>query len=623
LNNSNYGSSEDIKSIIQEQYGIDIPVVIVRKLIKAVENSFSKKEKNQLKFQIYSNGNNFQIGKYAFTELEEKYRRSKRNANVLQKAFEAYQKEEAIDVNESPSFVEFLDKNKNRLASFFATGHHVNGDRYDKLFIYHVQFLEYIEINNHELYKIAENIYLGSIVAGFLEAGLEMEAKFSSNEVYYLDTPIVLRALNLQKDEETKPVLELLNLIKNTGGEIKVLSITIDEIHGILEKAITTYNNTTPTSTINEAVLRIQKNKPWLITLNGKLEDRLKQEFNISIVQISQAHKEKWSKSPDIKALKEARFRKGSAEHDVWSYLYVRERRHGNVASFQKAKEWFLTTNKDLLNFNVEKAMSKGVSETILPDVLTSLLWLKNPSQLVDKVKSVGLSELMAITLEEEIASKELINEFHSNLRQIEGLVEEDYVILLESVAHQSAKNIERLNELIVQDDKQTAKIEAQKIVEKERKRRKQTQEKIKEAQNQERATLEKNSELLEKLSSIENELKNVTSEKNVTKTKLESLASAFESETKKSEKRWKALFFASVLFLVLILFLLLKDRAGSNFSLITGGVCLFVSIPIYYYREKLNSIVLLVLASLSSSGWIWGLGSFIINLLKLLFGKQ
>lgn len=595
LNNSSHGSAEDIKGIIIEQYGIDVPILMIRKLIKAVDSNLSKKAKREINFQIFSHGNNFQIEKYAFVDLEEKYKKVQRNAKALQCAFEEYIKKEGIDQSETSNFTDFLNKNKNRLSAFFATGKEINGVNFNKLFIYHVQFLEYIEINNHELYKIAENIFLGSIVAGFLEAGFEMEAKFVSNEIYYIDTPIVLRALDLQKEEETKPAMELLDLIKNTGGHINILSVTIDEISGILEKAIATYNNSTPTSTINEACLRKNMNKSSLILLNGKLEEELIKRFDLKTVQLTQAHKDKYSKSPDIKSLKDERFRKGTAEHDVWCYLFVREKRNGSVSSFQKAKEWFLTSNKSLLNFNIERAAKSYISEIILPDALTGLLWLKNPIQLAERVKSIGLSELMAITLDEEIASKELISEFDNSLKSIEGLSKEDYRILLESVAHQSAKNIERVNDVII-EDKQKAQIEIQKIVEKERTRRKQTQEKIKDAQLSEKSIKVQNEELISKLNEISATLEDTKTESSDSKTKIEILADEIKEQKKLVRKYVNRLVF--------------------------GLISLAIFIIVIFFHERINTLWKFTGGFLSASGWIWGLGSFLINSYKLANGK-
>lgn len=64
-----------------------------------------------------------------------------------------------------------------------------------------------------------------------------------NNIIYYLDTQIVLEALDLQKAEDTLPTQELLKLIRATGGKIRLLDITINEIHKIIELAINNYSN--------------------------------------------------------------------------------------------------------------------------------------------------------------------------------------------------------------------------------------------------------------------------------------------------------------------------------------------------------------------------------------------
>ena len=58
------------------------------------------------------------------------------------------------------------------------------------------------------------------------------------------------------------------------------------------------------------------------------------------------------------------------------------------------------------------------------------------------------------------------------------ALSKDDYRILLESIAHESAKKIEQLNE-IAENDKGEATILAHKIVEKERSRRAKSQNEI------------------------------------------------------------------------------------------------------------------------------------------------
>lgn len=67
----------------------------------------------------------------------------------------------------------------------------IKRDDIEHSFIYHVQFLEYLNTSDDELFQIAEQLYLGTIVAGFLESGINVETNFASNEVYYIDTPLI------------------------------------------------------------------------------------------------------------------------------------------------------------------------------------------------------------------------------------------------------------------------------------------------------------------------------------------------------------------------------------------------------------------------------------------------
>lgn len=610
LGNKTHGGALDIKKIIAEEYGIDVPVLIIKKLINATFKSLSSRKRKKINFNVFQNGETFEIQKYAFSDLEIHYKKGQRNARALQKAFETYLESEEVETKDLPTFASFLDKNKRHLAAFFKNTGNINGENVDNSYVHHVAFLEHIETNNHELFEIAKGLFIGSIVASFLESGIDLEPRFETNEVYYLDTPIVLRALDLQKEEDKQPIIELLDIIRSTGGKVKVLSITIDEISNVISNAIVNYNSSVPTSTINEACLRLGKNKAWLISYNGNLEKNILDTLKIEKETIQDTFIEKNQATPDVKALQERRIRKGNALHDVLGYLYVRQQRGSSIALFQKAKFWFLSNNTELLKFNREINRNGGITEIIMPDALTGLLWLKNPTRLLEKVKSVGLSELMAITLNEEIASKELINDFEATIKSLDGISPDDYRVLLESVAHESAKKIEQFNE-VAEQDKEQAKVFAQKIVERERSRRAKNQKEIKDAQLAQKEAISlkeqevnKNKELQERLLKIEKDLTETKSaarlQSESTKTEIEKLSEtlAQQNELIKKQKnkiyRWLLVFLAS--FFAFILILVFKDNIGTIWKYITG--------------------------LLTASGWLWGLFNFSINLYKLAKGK-
>lgn len=592
VSNSIQGTDIDIQSIILEEYGIEVPILIVRKLIKAVGTSLSKKERNIFKFDIFEDGKAFQFTNYNYFSTEEIYDRERRNAQALQQAFEDYLKSENLSEKNIPSFSQFIDKNKCNLSSFFSGKncliHDVEGS-----FMAHVNFLQHIEGGYHYLYQTAERIYLGSVIASFLETGVDLESKMDNNIIYYLDTQIVLEALDLQKAEDTLPTQELLKLIRATGGKIRLLDITINEIHKIIELAINNYSKSHPTTTVNEACVRIGKNKTWLISINGKLESFIKAELQVDIDGILETKMSLYSKSEDVNLLKQTRIHKSTAIHDVAAYLHVRDRREGNIRLFQKAKYWFVTANKKLADFNISRKTNGFVNETIMPEELTSLLFLKNPQKLAKKVSQIGLNELIAQTLSEEYASKELINEIDIAIKESADLSAEDYNILFSSIALQSTNKIQKLLEEI--SDKRKFNESIHKLIEKERtKRAKSKEEKLQRQKLFEEVNHEKLS-LEEKLKDLEAKLSQGEKEREEQQERIRKI------EEQQAES------------------LLKRKKAQRSFWLALGGLILSVVIfLVALYYPTLFSGMKDFIKGIASLGGVWGLISLIINICKL-----
>ena len=590
--NSIQGTDIDIQSIILEEYGIEVPILIVRKLIKAVGTSLSKKERNIFKFDTFEDGKAFQFTNYNYFSTEEIYDRERRNAQALQQAFEDYLKSENLSEKNIPSFSQFIDKNKCNLSSFFSGKncliHDVEGS-----FMAHVNFLQHIEGGYHYLYQTAERIYLGSVIASFLETGVDLESKMDNNIIYYLDTQIVLEALDLQKAEDTLPTQELLKLIRATGGKIRLLDITINEIHKIIELAINNYSKSHPTTTVNEACVRIGKNKTWLISINGKLESFIKAELQVDIDGILETKMNLYSRSEDVNLLKQTRIHKSTAIHDVAAYLHVRDRREGNIRLFQKAKYWFVTANKKLADFNISRKTNGFVNETIMPEELTSLLFLKNPQKLAKKVSQIGLNELIAQTLSEEYASKELINEIDIAIKESADLSAEDYNILFSSIALQSTNKIQKLLEEI--SDKRKFNESIHNLIEKERtKHAKSKEEKIQRQKQFEEVNHEK--------LSLEEKLKN-----------LEAKLSQGEKERKEQQERIRKIEEQQAESL------LKRKKAQRSFWLALGGLILSAVIfLVALYYPTLFSGMKDFIKGIASLGGVWGLISLIINICKL-----
>ena len=350
----NVGNDKDIRSIIAKEYGIDVPLLIVRKLIKSVGKNLSRRDKDKFNLHIDERGNSFSFSfkSFSFSNIEDSYEAERRKSNALQKAFEIFAKGQGENIDKIPAFSDFINKNKNKISSFLS-GKVNNIDCQEVSFMTHVRFLQYIEQNDNILYQTTKQIFIGSIIASYIESDFDLDAKLERGTSYYLDTQILLELLDLQRPEDTIPTKDLVKLILETGGNIRLMDITLDEIKTNIKNAINHYDRNNPTTTINEACIRLGKNKTWLITLHGKLEDILQSEYKINIDKIPESDIELFSNTEDVSQLKEIWYKKHSAVHDVIAYLYVREKRKhdSNKRLLQKASYWFVTANKKLCDF--------------------------------------------------------------------------------------------------------------------------------------------------------------------------------------------------------------------------------------------------------------------------------
>lgn len=535
----NTGKDSDIQKTFFEEYGIEMPLVITRKLIQTIENDLSRREKEKFGYKSFEGGKSFQFNFYTYTSLEESYDRERRQINALQEAFHAYVKSEASEDTEIPTFTDFISRYKNELSSFLSgKNRDTKNLETEESYLLHVKFLKYIESNNDALFKIVEHIYIGVIIASYLEENIDIATKSNSKVTYFLDTKIVLEALDLQNPEDTRPTKELLKLIRDSGGDVRILDITLTEIQGIISTAIVNYNKENPTTTINEACLRIGKNRTWLTTINGKLEDFLKEELNVNISSISEADLKEFYASKDTSELKQIWYRKNAAEHDVAAYLYVRKRRkqEHDKPHLHQASCWFITANKRLSKFNISKKENSHPCEIVMPQDLTSLLFLQNPHRNSQQISNIGLGEIIAQTFFEEYPSKDIINEFDNVIKENENIGEEDYLNLLLAVSHESTKKIQKLLDDNI-ENKEKFNSEVHAMIARERQNQSELKRKTKEAVEQHKKDEEEKKELSDKLDALSKKVESIQQSSESIKDENKTLS---EENAKLKLNNWK-----------------------------------------------------------------------------------
>lgn len=502
------GTHIDVQRQLLDDYGLNVPEEIVRQLIVRINSKLSSRERKNYGFTISNKGRCFKFDEFSFNKIEEKYNSIRRGANALEEAFQEYVKAEGLD-SDIP-FQNFIDANKQKLSSYF-TGKEMS-EPVDDIYLAHAKFLRRIEHSHHEFYKAAEKAYLGSIIAAYFESGLNVDAKQNSGVVYYLDTRVIFEILDLQDPESTNPARDLLALIKNTGGKPRVLSITIDEMTEILKKEVSAFNPSHPTTTIGDACKRKHMKKLELLDYQGNLPSKLANEYGIIVDPISELKVEEYRKSEDIDKLKGIGYTLSNARHDVAAYLTVRERRSIQPL-FQKQDYWFVSVNDRLCAFN-KRVKTGSFPEIILSPELTSLLFLRNPKQYASAVSSKGLGSLIALTLTEEFADRDLINQFDCVVREKVDVSEDDYNLLIDYLATESTGRLNRLIDDVTQKEKDEATQQVHEIVSKARAAREQEAQSLmnlekdkeeSEAERKKQAAI--NAELEERLTSSEKKL--------------------------------------------------------------------------------------------------------------------
>ncbi len=439
------GSLEDIQELLQAEFGLAVPILLIEKLTKSFAKSLSRKELSDSSF-VLNKDNSFSFLPGAFYKRILAYDEYRDNAVALQKGFDAFN--QAKGVSTSISFSDFLNEYKNRLSSFFGSISHDLHSNEDLSYILHLDYLQYIEKHNPTLYHIAEKIYLGSIIAGYLESGQTDFKKNGLSTFYYFDTRLILALIDLQEDYETRPVRDLVRLIQSQNGQVQAMDATIDEVRLNIQKTLDRFSPDKPNSTINDACIRQKLGKIDLRSILNNLEELLLQDYHIKVVPMPKETLTKASCSSRLEKLQSTRFNKKNALHDIAVSDVVAARRTGNKFDFKKATYWFVTSNDALCRFNRAEHEDKSVPEIVSIDDLTSILFFQCPQRDIARLSSAGLRQVIAQSLSYELPSRDLLSEFDNQVKKNLDITYEQYEDICMEVARFSAK---RVDELILQ----------------------------------------------------------------------------------------------------------------------------------------------------------------------------
>ena len=439
-------SISEIKSYSDKLYTFDFPIPVLEKILQHIATEVNTYELT--KFNLYRD-KSFAINGYVFTEFEEKIRKHKIEIENLEKLFSDFCKSSDLDQIENSSIFRFIEKSKISLSKYLSKADNRNPED----FSIEAQFVDYFK-RITPVYNLIKEIYLGSIIAGYIEFKTE-EANIDVELL--LDTNFIVGALDLNTPESTHTCRTLLKIGQSQGYTCKVLKDTLEEIKSLLKAKAEHFDKSFlqkkvyPEDVYN-ACERRSLNKADIERISDNLESEIT-KLKINIIYETSKYQNEAKYSNVFTALKKIRNTEKAALHDATAIMYVRKTRGKSIYDFEKVNCWFV-------NNAISREGQSGYDpsgkqpEIIKADDLFNILWLSNPQSKIgvqdEELVDIGLSSLISLTLNGSLPKTSIIRELDDNIHKYadEQISDSDIIRIATRITSKQLKNVEELNEL-------------------------------------------------------------------------------------------------------------------------------------------------------------------------------
>lgn len=447
----------EIHDVIIENYGIDIPIPVLRHLLIIISKEINTSEETL--FTI-NQDNSFWIKDYTFDDYDEKINEFQNEVEVLQHLFGEFCKANGIDTLENNCVVKFIERNRYSISKFLANSNHKNNHDY----IIEAKFIENFK-HNTAVFNLIKRIYLGSILTCYLDF---QPTNVKVDVILLLDTNFIISLIDLNTPESTHTCNKLLEVCKTIGYSFRVLTDTIEEIKSLLNYKSSNFDNAVILKYVNKediynACERKKINRADLDRIADNIETTLS-DFGITIVPYTEGLKNKARHSNEYKILKNFRNTDKAALHDAEAIIYVKEKRGKHIKEFENVNCWFVnnTVTHDSEDEGINPLLNPDKfdfqPEIIKVDDLLNILWLSNPninnSVANDDLVDIGLTSLVAFTLNETLPKARIIRELDANIQKYkdDSVTDKDVLMLSTRITNGQFKGIEKLNELAKKD---------------------------------------------------------------------------------------------------------------------------------------------------------------------------
>lgn len=373
-----YYTVENVQNAVEEVFGVNIPLVVIKQAIKIIIKSHS-----DFSIELLSNGDQFAIKKVwdksIADSIEYRYDKNVQSFAQIETLFLQYLAIQHVQTDKT--FLSFFAENTEEIF------HYLNNDednsiRINEEYIHVVNFLKWIKNEHVDIYNIASDIFWGSVIAAFLKREVDINIKPENQVSYYLDSSLVLALLDLDSYANYQYTNELVSIIKTSGNLPYVHPLTIREINSILY-SVERDQLPKPGSGIAEAYYRRELTPTKIMQIRQTLRTLISNEGllieNTSEAQLDTIQREYKNKSAVV-SLGSTRYNSFSDNirdiHDIFMMDFI-AKKHAKSISIEKCNAFFVSLSNDLIELYKNKN-ANAASPIIHPSRIVLDLWIHN-----------------------------------------------------------------------------------------------------------------------------------------------------------------------------------------------------------------------------------------------------
>lgn len=361
-------SLSEIGQKIQSIFDIEIPLPILAKILETIKDEVN----DDSTFALFGDGA-FIIKSYVFNDIDPIIEKEKAGIEMLKDDFHQYCQDNG--------YVENFDD----LKSFILSQQiELFTEKCSNLLDIEYFIPKYIQerMGNDSIFGVMSNIYLGSIVASYLEQNLTQ--KVIEAELL-LDTNFFISLIDLNTEDAYHTCTQLFELCQQFGFRFTMLNSTLNQIKVLLSNRINDFASRDFIGSVRgadvfNACVRKNIDKTGLERIKDNVA-KMVYDKGIVVIQDAQIQDliDKAKKSQEYKELLQRRQNADSALNDTVAKLYVERKRGQNIREFLDVKCWFLHNSFSPYDYSYGRKIHERY--LISANELLVLLWLSNPAQ--------------------------------------------------------------------------------------------------------------------------------------------------------------------------------------------------------------------------------------------------